>query len=214
MHPKSFTAVTVGHYLTPHTGITSKSRVHEQARSRLLPLVLVGVLAGMFLPPRALLAHDDGLTCHEHPSSGGFDNDLLIVNNGDGADFLESGTLGHVIRNLATEMIDAGVADFTRSDVITLLSGLREFEEMVQTVHLLVVQGERASDTNETLTLARIVFDRLPISEFVNFEVFLKDRRIASATVVPLRAVVRFLRSGGGVPASLLAVARGAHQSC
>jgi len=161
-------------------------------------------------------AHDDGLTCHQHPTSSvwltGYSIDLLTA-----WEAVEFGLAVHAFENQAAHALEGRRPGFDRAQYLAARRGLAELVEMAQAVDLLVARAVRAprpDEQTQRLELARTVFDSLPIRAYLSFDAFLPKQRRGGAIQLPLDRVIEFLQVDFGMPGSLAAILRGAAASC
>ena len=175
--------------------------------------IIIIIAITLLLPFRQGMAHDDGLTCHEHPVTT---LQFTIVNS-DGSGFLEVGVLQHTVENLAANKLEDRSTKFTRQDVSTVMKGISEFSEMVEIVRSLVIRAERFTDKAEkedAIKVSQHLFGSLPISNFIKFDIFLKENRHSTSILVSIDTLVDFLILQYEIPDSLAIIVRNASQSC
>ena len=183
---------------------------------RLAVLGLVALSVLMLPASRPAFAHDDGLTCHAHPRYPTIVLTNVLVTS---FQFTPLGldVLSHAYDNLAAAKIADGSNDFSRADAVAALGSATEFAEMVESIRLLALRIDRADDPAGQTRAQRIAedaFARLPIANYLAFEDFLADARVAGAIQVDLEALVGYLETEAGVSTSLTSLMQDAMANC
>ncbi len=190
-------------------------------KTRYTYTIIIIIAITLLLPFRQGKAHDDGLTCHKHPvhigGSGPDDLCVFIYNNDDINNFVDVGVLQHKFENLAANKLEERSTKCKRQDVSTVMKGISEFSEMVEIVRRLIIRAERINDKAEkedAVKVAQDVFDSFPISNFIKFDIFLKENRHSTSVLVSIDTIVNFLIRQYEVPDTLVIIVRNASQSC
>ena len=169
-------------------------------------LLLAGVLSALALAVPAQ-AHDDGLTCHSHPTAV---NDRL---------WIFSGALDNVadIEHSFENRLAADSSAFSAADVSAVRRGISELKEMVDIVYLLTARAERMQDplaAADAQELARSVFEELPLAGHADFDAFLAENRVAGGVVLSIETLGAFLEAEYQVTPALVHVVERAAGDC
>lgn len=186
-------------------------------RPRSTPVVVLAFASVLTLHVPLASAHDDGVTCHAHPTYStwpvGYSDNLLTASEAT----VSFPLAVHALENHVDQALEQKRPGFDRSQFLAARKGLTELQEMLQIVGLLVARAERAGTVDEqtsALTVARNTFNELPIRSYFPFDIFLAANRVGGSVVLPIDRVVAFLQSEHGMPDSLAVLFQDAANSC
>jgi len=185
-------------------------------KTRFTYIIFIIIAITLVLPFRQGMAHDDGLTCHEHPTEPGLPG-VTIYSDLNRNTFIGIEVLQHKFENLAANALEERSAKFKQQHVSTVIRGISEFTEMVEIVSRLVIRAERINDKAEkenAIKVSENLFDNLPINSFMKFDSLLKENRHSISVLVSIDTLIDFLMFKYEVPDSLLIIVRNASQSC
>ncbi len=186
-------------------------------KTRFIYTLFIIIAITVVLPFRQVMAHDDGLTCHEHPTTEPGLAGVTIYSDRNNNTFIDLDILQHMFENLAVNELEKKSTKFKGQDVSTVMKGISEFSEMVEIVRRLVIRAERFNDKAEkenAIKVSQHLFDSLPISNFIKFDIFLKENRQSTSVLVFIDTFVDFLILQYEIPDSLVIIVRNASQSC
>ena len=186
-------------------------------KTRFIYTIFIIIAITVVLPFRQVMAHDDVLTCHEHPTTEPGLAGVTIYSDRNNNTFIDLDILQHMFENLATNELEMKSTKFKRQDVSTVMKGISEFSEMVEIIRRLVIRAERITDNEEkedAIVVTKHMFDSFPIRNFIKFDIFLKENRHSTSVMVSIDTLINFLIRQYEVPDSLVIIVRNASQSC
>jgi|GEM_PF-7094600 len=178
---------------------------------------LLSLSASLLLSVIPALAHDDGLTCHSHPSDMpptvelSFNFTEIEGPQGTGKT-LAASLLGHALDN----RVAADPDRYAHRDVVAVHAAIGEFEEMAGAVRRLVTRAERMADNAEfdhALRIAADTLERLPLGKFLHVDDFRAEQRYFHSVVVPFETLLEYLRDEG-TPDELLSAVENSAAGC
>jgi len=158
--------------------------------------------------PTAILAHDDGLTCHTHPAPTPHSEWIDVLSFGDA----DIDRIVHRFDNSIGEQPQL----YAPQDVRKVRRAFSEIREAVGIVAGLVARADRngREDTRKIESLARELHTALNLNQFVAYEALISSVRTTKIVVLDQQNIKSYLTLELGVSDSLIVLLDQAAQSC
>lgn len=168
-------------------------------------LVLSLLLSAVFATN--VYAHDDGLTCHQHPLPYQLTR-IFVTSYGR----VDIGHLTHQIDNSIGEQPQV----YAPEDVRKLRRAFTEIREAIELVSSLVARADRSGpeDNKQILSLSHVLYRSLRLNQFVSYDAIVDGVRTRSPIALDTQNLKNYLSVELGVSDTLIILLEQAAQSC
>lgn len=162
----------------------------------------------------AVLAHDDGLTCHQHPDHVviSFYYAKIEVDYTETESRIDLDRLMHRVDNSINQQPQAYVAE----DVRKLRAAISEVKEALGLVAGLVARADRKGpeDSRQIRSLSRDLYSALRLGKLVSYSAIVNGVSTKQAVVLDRQSLQAYLTRNRGVPDSIIILLDQAAQAC
>lgn len=181
---------------------------------KILPLFFGFTLFTSVIFPTAVLAHDDGLTCHEHPTPiyfpMNFEEIKVVYTETESG--IDLDRLIHRFDNSINQQPQAYVTE----DVHKLRRAFSEIREAIGLVAGLVARAGRSGpkDTRQIQSLSFDLYSALRLDKLISYDAIVNGIRTKQPIVLDAQNLMSYLIRERDVPDNIIIILDQAAQAC